>query len=49
MDEASQMIELLDYLSIFLAFLILLVISKVLYDYWNFKQYGTVPWIVRKM
>jgi hypothetical protein len=43
------MIELLDLLSIFLALLIILVITKVMYDYWNFKKYGKVPWLVSKM
>ncbi|XP_043460712.1 protein singed wings 2 isoform X2 [Leptopilina heterotoma] len=39
----------LDILNIILAFLIFLVIGKLLYDYWCFKRTGKLPWIVTKI
>ena len=32
-----------------LTFLIILTISKLLYDYWNYRQRGKLPWIVYRM
>lgn len=29
--------------------LIILTISKLLYDYWNYRQRGKLPWIVYRM
>ena len=48
-DDEYGMIELLDVISILLALLIVLIISKVLYDYRNYKQNGKLPWIVKKL
>ncbi|CAL7940510.1 unnamed protein product [Xylocopa violacea] len=39
----------LDVLNIILALLILLIIGKLLYDYWCFKKTGKLPWIVAKI
>ena len=32
-----------------LTFLLILIISKLLYDYWNYRQRGKLPWIVYRM
>ena len=32
-----------------LAFLILVTITKLLYDYWNYRKRGKLPWIVYRM
>lgn len=47
-DEDS-IIHPLDVLNIILAFLIFLIIGKLLYDYWSFKKTGQLPWIVTKI
>lgn len=39
----------LDILSAVLALLILIVVGKLLYDYWTFKRTGKLPWLVAKM
>ncbi|XP_017778669.1 PREDICTED: protein singed wings 2 [Nicrophorus vespilloides] len=39
----------LDLLNIILASLIVLVLSKLAYDYYYFKRTGRLPWIVTKM
>ena len=32
-----------------LTFLIILTISKLLYNYWNYRHRGKLPWIVYRM
>lgn len=39
----------LDILNISMAVIILLIIAKLGYDYFYYKNYGRVPWIVTKM
>lgn len=39
----------LDFLNATLAFLIFLVLGKLLYDYLCFKRTGKLPWIVTKI
>lgn len=48
-DNGQQYIDVLDIVSIVLAFLIVIVVAKVYYDYWNFKTKGKLPWLVGKM
>lgn len=47
--EPENTVNPLDILSGILAFLILLVLGKLCYDYWHFKRTGKLPWIVAKM
>ncbi|CAG7837276.1 unnamed protein product [Allacma fusca] len=49
MDDEAPIIEILDLVSITLAFLIVAIICKVYYDYWNYKKHGRLPWLVSKM
>lgn len=39
----------LDMVNLLLASLILLVLGKLAYDYYYYKKYGKIPWIVIKM
>ena len=48
-DDETEVIELLDVVSILLALLIVLIICKLLYDYKNYKVNGKLPWIVKKL
>ncbi|ODM93661.1 Protein halfway [Orchesella cincta] len=48
-DNGAELLNVLDMVSIVLAILIIVVIAKVYYDYWNFKTKGKLPWIVSKM
>ncbi|XP_003488294.1 protein singed wings 2 [Bombus impatiens] len=48
-SDEDPIIHPLDILNIILAFLILLIIGKLLYDYWSFKKTGKLPWIVAKI
>nr|XP_033342876.1 protein singed wings 2 [Megalopta genalis] len=47
--DGDPLIRPLDVLNIILALLILLIIGKVLYDYWSFRKTGKLPWIVTKI
>lgn len=42
-------IQPIDMLNGVLATLIIFVIVKLSYDYYNFRAYGQLPWIVTKM
>lgn len=48
-DNGTELLNILDMVSIVLACLIVAVIAKVYYDYYNFKTKGKLPWIVSKM
>ncbi|XP_016770261.2 protein singed wings 2 isoform X2 [Apis mellifera] len=48
-SDEDSIIHPLDVLNIILAFLIFLIIGKLLYDYWSFKKTGQLPWIVTKI
>ncbi|KAF7278660.1 hypothetical protein GWI33_008110 [Rhynchophorus ferrugineus] len=41
--------EALDLLNAVLGFLIIFILVKLAYDYYNFKKTGRLPWIVMKM
>ncbi|XP_030751585.1 protein singed wings 2 [Sitophilus oryzae] len=41
--------EALDLLNVVLGLLIILILGKLAYDYYNFKKTGKLPWIVTKM
>lgn len=47
--EEESSVNPLDILSGVLATLIVLVLGKLIYDYWTFKKTGKLPWIVAKM
>ncbi|XP_039956108.1 protein singed wings 2 isoform X3 [Bactrocera neohumeralis] len=47
--EEEPKIYPLDMLNAVLAFLILLILSKLAYDYYYYKNFGRVPWIVMKL
>ncbi|XP_055529354.1 protein singed wings 2 isoform X2 [Wyeomyia smithii] len=38
-----------DILSVIFASLILLIVSKLAYDYYIYRKYGKLPWLIRKM
>lgn len=46
---ASNSIHALDWINGILASLIILILSKLGYDYYRYRRYGKVPWIVSKM
>ncbi|XP_017489317.1 PREDICTED: protein singed wings 2 isoform X2 [Rhagoletis zephyria] len=47
--EEEPKIYPLDLLNGVLAFLIVFILSKLAYDYYHYKNYGRVPWIVMKL
>ncbi|XP_023030519.1 protein singed wings 2 [Drosophila willistoni] len=47
--ESSSKIHPIDWLNAVLASLILLILGKLAFDYYHYKYYGKVPWIVMKM
>lgn len=49
LEQSKPVIEFLDILNIFMALLILIIVGKVMYDYWNFSRHGKVPWLVGKI
>lgn len=42
-------IPLLDLLNVVLGSLIILIFSKLGYDYYQYRKYGRLPWMVMKM
>lgn len=42
-------IQPIDMLSVFLAISVIFIVFKLIYDYYNFRAYGHLPWIVTKM
>jgi hypothetical protein len=48
-EPSEYLIQPLDLLNGILASLIILVIGKLMYDYWSFKKSGKLPWLVAKM
>ncbi|KDR21992.1 Protein singed wings 2 [Zootermopsis nevadensis] len=48
-EPSEYLIQPLDLLNAILASLIVLVIGKLIYDYWSFKKTGKLPWLVAKM
>jgi hypothetical protein len=48
-EPSEYLIQPLDLLNGILASLIILVIGKLIYDYWSFKKTGKLPWLVAKM
>jgi hypothetical protein len=48
-EPSGYLIQPLDLLNGILASLIVLVIGKLIYDYWSFKKTGKLPWLVAKM
>ncbi|XP_012270288.1 protein singed wings 2 isoform X1 [Orussus abietinus] len=47
--EEESWLYPLDVLNVILALLILLIIGKLVYDYWSFKKTGNLPWLVTKI
>ncbi|KAJ9579090.1 hypothetical protein L9F63_024803, partial [Diploptera punctata] len=48
-EPSEYLIRPLDLLNGILATLIIIVIGKLMYDYWSFKKTGKLPWLVAKM
>ncbi|XP_023702486.1 protein singed wings 2 isoform X2 [Cryptotermes secundus] len=48
-EPSEYLIQPLDLLNGILASLIVLVVGKLIYDYWSFKKTGKLPWLVAKM
>ncbi|XP_044009972.1 protein singed wings 2 [Aphidius gifuensis] len=48
-NDGEYFIKPIDMLNIFLASMIILILGKVIYDYWSFKKTGKLPWLVAKM
>ena len=46
-DESK--IHALDWVNAVLASLIVFILGKLAYDYYHYKNYGRVPWIVMKL
>lgn len=49
LSEEESFIQPLDILNIMLLSLIILILSKLAYDYYNYRHHGSLPWIVTKM
>nr|XP_031835327.1 protein singed wings 2 [Nomia melanderi] len=49
LPDDDPWINLLDIINIILASLTILIISKLIYDYWWYKKTGKLPWIITKM
>lgn len=47
--DSGTLIHPIDWLNAVLASLILLILGKLGFDYYHYKYYGRVPWIVMKM
>lgn len=47
--STNNSIHALDWINGVLASLIILILSKLGYDYYRYRRYGKVPWIVSKM
>ncbi|KAH8252973.1 hypothetical protein KR032_002818 [Drosophila birchii] len=47
--DSGPLIHPIDWLNAVLASLILLILGKLAFDYYHYKYYGRVPWIVMKM
>lgn len=47
MDESK--LYMLDWINGILATMILFILGKLAYDYYYYKNYGRVPWIVMKL
>lgn len=45
----DQQILIIDIVNCILAVLIIIILSKLTYDYIQYRHYGRVPWIVTKM
>ena len=48
-ERAAEREVILKVVCAILSCLIILTISKLLYDYWNYRQRGKLPWIVYRM
>lgn len=48
-EKSEEREAILKALCGILAFLILVTITKLLYDYWNYRKRGKLPWIVYRM
>lgn len=46
---SQYLIHPLDMLNIILAILIILIVTKLIYDYYHYRKSGKLPWIVAKM
>lgn len=42
-------IQPIDMLNVVMATFIIFIIFKLIYDFYNFRAYGHLPWIVTKM
>lgn len=49
LEPSEYLVRPLDLINGILASLIVLVVGKLIYDYWSFKKTGKLPWIVAKM
>lgn len=48
-DKGAKRELVLRIVCVSLALLIVIVLTKLVYDYWRYKRQGTLPWIVYKM
>ena len=48
-EKAEEKERVLQAVCGVLAFLIIIPLSKLLYDYWNYTKRGKLPWIVYRM
>ena len=48
-EKAEEKEQVLQAVCGVLAFLIVVTLTKLLYDYWNYRKRGKLPWIVNRM
>jgi len=48
-EKSEERESVLKVLCGILAFLIIITMTKLLYDYWNYRKRGKLPWIVYRM
>ena len=48
-EKAEEKEQVLQAVCGVLALLIIITLTKLLYDYWNYRKRGKLPWIVYRM
>ena len=48
-EKAEQKEQVFQAVCAVLAILIIITFTKLLYDYWNYRKRGKLPWIVYRM
>ena len=48
-EQREEKEEVLQAVCLVLTILIVITLTKLLYDYWNYTKQGKLPWIVYRM